>query len=223
MQLKLRVTAGSHAGREIKVPGSKFLIGRSEDCQLRANSDKISRHHCVITNEGTRIVVRDLGSKNGTELNDRKLVGEEAELNNSDRLVVGPLQFEVLIVADTQGEKKPKVSSVAEAAARTAEGSSADEGEVEAWLSEFGPPAAANEDTAVLDSREQSTISHGGENRGKISKFMIPKDENAAAAQEEEERKQAAEKNLPPSSRRNDPNDDSREAAAEAIRRIMKR
>src|SRR6185295_4154930 len=94
MDLKLRVVEGKNAGQEISVPGSKFFIGRSEDCQLRPGSDLISRHHCVLLVEEGYVGVRDFGSKNGTYVNDERVVGER-ELKAGDRLSVGPLRFEV--------------------------------------------------------------------------------------------------------------------------------
>ena len=48
MEVKLVVTNGRHAGREIPIKGPKFFIGRAEDCHLRPGSDLVSRHHCVI-------------------------------------------------------------------------------------------------------------------------------------------------------------------------------
>ena len=44
-----------------------------------------------------RIFVRDLGTTNGTVLNDRNLRGEEAEAADGDRLTIGPLAFSISI------------------------------------------------------------------------------------------------------------------------------
>ena len=48
MQVMLKVLSGSHEGRELNVSGEKFLIGRSESCQLRPKSESVSRKHCII-------------------------------------------------------------------------------------------------------------------------------------------------------------------------------
>ena len=94
MELKLKVVEGKNAGQEIAVAGKKFFIGRAEDCHLRPGSDLISRHHCVLLIEDGYVGVRDFGSKNGTYVNDERVVGER-ELKAGDRLLVGPLRFEV--------------------------------------------------------------------------------------------------------------------------------
>jgi pSer/pThr/pTyr-binding forkhead associated (FHA) protein len=121
MEVQLKVLVGSSAGQTIKVPGPKFYIGRSEDCQLRPRSDLISRHHCAIIVEGDYVAVRDFGSKNGTYVNDQR-VSSEQELKPGDRLKVGPLEFEVHYdLGSLGGPKRSKVSSIKEAAARTAD------------------------------------------------------------------------------------------------------
>lgn len=99
MELRLKILAGSHAGHEMKIAKDRFLIGRSAECHLRPNSEKVSRHHCVFLLADGRVTIRDLGSRNGTLVNGEKIIGE-VELTKGDRLEIGPLQFEVrLIVA----------------------------------------------------------------------------------------------------------------------------
>jgi pSer/pThr/pTyr-binding forkhead associated (FHA) protein len=121
MEVQLKVLVGSSAGQTIKVPGPKFYIGRSEDCQLRPKSDLISRHHCAIIVEGDYVAVRDFGSKNGTYVNDER-VSSERELKPGDHLKVGPLEFEIVYdLGSLGGPKRSKVGSIKEAAARTAD------------------------------------------------------------------------------------------------------
>jgi len=140
MEVRLKVLAGSSAGQEVKLPAPKFFIGRAEDCHLRPKSDLISRHHCVVVIEEGFVAVRDLGSRNGTFVNDEQVAGER-ELHAGDCLRVGPLQFEVAIEAPV-AKKRPKVTSVKDAAARTAQGAPTTQGEedVTQWLTEEVPP-----------------------------------------------------------------------------------
>ena len=120
MDVKLIVASGKNKGESILVAGPKFYIGRSEDCHLRPNSDLVSRHHCAIIVEEGYAAVRDFGSKNGSFVNGERVQGEN-ELKTGDMLQVGPLNFEVELVVELAPKKKPKVHSVAEAAARTVE------------------------------------------------------------------------------------------------------
>src|SRR5436190_1583650 len=120
MDLKLKIVGGKNAGQEIRVPGKKFFIGRSEDCHLRPGSDLISRHHCVLLVDEGYVALRDFGSKNGTYVNGERVVNER-ELKAGDCVRVGPLEFEVQMSTGLGGKKRPPVSDLKEAAARTAE------------------------------------------------------------------------------------------------------
>jgi pSer/pThr/pTyr-binding forkhead associated (FHA) protein len=143
MDVRLKVLLGPNAGRELPVPGPKFLVGRAEDCQLRPRSDLISRHHCVLLIEEGMVSVRDFGSKNGTLINGSRVRGE-AELKSGDKLTIGPLEFEVCVRVGMASKKRPKVESIKDAVARTAQGSGSttDLDDVGEWVKEGDPQAA---------------------------------------------------------------------------------
>src|SRR6266576_3095654 len=94
MKLKLIVLAGAKEGLEIPLKKDKFLIGRAKECALRAGSEAISRRHCAIIRRESGYTVRDLGSRNGTLVNDEKISSEvplkdvgdvvERTISNSD-------------------------------------------------------------------------------------------------------------------------------------------
>lgn len=105
MELRLKILIGNHAGKEMRVAKEKFLVGRSAECHLRPNSEKISRHHCVLLLVEGRVTIRDLGSRNGTLVNGEKIIGE-VELAKGDLLEIGPLQFEVALIAGAASEAK---------------------------------------------------------------------------------------------------------------------
>jgi pSer/pThr/pTyr-binding forkhead associated (FHA) protein len=96
LQAKLKVVGGRHHGRVIPLATKKFLIGREQDCHLRPNSELVSRHHCVFTVDDFSVHVRDLGSTNGTFVNEQRVRGEIL-LNSGDRIRVGKLDFELAI------------------------------------------------------------------------------------------------------------------------------
>ena len=96
LQAKLKVVGGRHHGRVIPLATKKFLIGREQDCHLRPNSELVSRHHCVFAVDDFSVHVRDLGSTNGTFVNDQRVRGEVL-LNSGDRIRVGKLDFELVI------------------------------------------------------------------------------------------------------------------------------
>lgn len=96
IQAELRIAAGNRQGSSITLPQGKFLVGREEDCHLRPNSDLVSRHHCVFTVDDFSVRLRDLGSTNGTFVNGDRLKGA-VMLKKGDRVVIGKLDFEVMI------------------------------------------------------------------------------------------------------------------------------
>lgn len=141
MKIRLRVQSGSHAGKEIEVGQDKFLIGRSDSCQLRPKSESVSRKHCILAVQNGRVLVQDLKSRNGTFVNEKRLPPDKAKvLKDGDILRVGKLSFGLVIEHGLQAAKKPEVKNVADAAARThSEGSSDsrfEEVDVSSWLDE---------------------------------------------------------------------------------------
>ena len=155
MEVKLVVLSGKKAGESVPVFGPKFFIGRADDCHLRPHSEMVSRHHCVLLLEEGYTGVRDFGSKNGTLVNGEMIRGEQ-ELKNGDQLQVGDLEFEVQLGVSIGGKKKPKVTSVQEAAARTVESSADDDMNLDKWLTETDTQTL--ESTRTLDA-QTDTIS----------------------------------------------------------------
>jgi pSer/pThr/pTyr-binding forkhead associated (FHA) protein len=96
MQLSLLVIRGVHEGKEILVPQPHFSIGRDETCDLRAQSMAVSRRHAAILVSAGKVVICDLGSRNGTYVNEIPVPGHR-EIRHNDRLRIGPLEFRVQV------------------------------------------------------------------------------------------------------------------------------
>lgn len=94
----LVLSPGKLQNQTIPVRPQGFLIGRSTGCHLRATSHLVSRHHCLLGADADRAFVRDLGSRNGTQVNGQSVNGETM-LGDGDQLQVGPLLFEVRVHA----------------------------------------------------------------------------------------------------------------------------
>ena len=136
MQVKLRVIGGKNDGKELEIKVPEFLIGRGDGVNLRPKSDLISRHHCAVILEDGQAFIKDLESRNGTHLNGERISGK-VKMQVGDRLRVGRLQFEVLIDHGSPSRKKPRVTSIKDAAQRTAEGgANLDEDSITDWLFE---------------------------------------------------------------------------------------
>lgn len=148
MQVALKVIEGKQTGTLIPLNREKFLIGREEDCQLRPNSDLVSRHHCVIAMDDFTVRIRDLGSTNGTFVNDQRIT-TQVVLKQGDTIRIGKLAFEIQI--QVQAAPAPAVEVVPEPVAidyTQIGGSSGSE-----TVSDFTVPAAllnANEQTQMM-------------------------------------------------------------------------
>lgn len=97
MKVALTVMGGKHNGRVIPVNVPEFRIGRDRQCHLRPNSPDVSRFHCAIVRRPGGVFIKDFGSKNGTIVNQRVLVGGELQLQDGDVIEVGRLAFLVTI------------------------------------------------------------------------------------------------------------------------------
>ncbi len=91
MVAKLVVAKGKTSVKEIPLAGEQTIIGRRNDCNLRIPSTMVSRQHCSLTLQGERLLVKDLGSSNGTFVNGAKI--KQKLLKSGDTLGVGPVIF----------------------------------------------------------------------------------------------------------------------------------
>lgn len=78
----------------LTLPDGEVLVGRDESCRIRLGSSDVSRKHCRLTASAEGVVAEDLGSRNGTYVNDLRIDGP-VTLQPGDILRVGPLVFEV--------------------------------------------------------------------------------------------------------------------------------
>ncbi|HSH27518.1 MAG TPA: FHA domain-containing protein [Wenzhouxiangella sp.] len=83
----------------IRLSGFPCTIGRNHDCRPRLNLDRISRHHLKLTLDGERVLIEDLGSTNGTFVNDERISGA-TELRPGDRLHIADYAFRVETLAE---------------------------------------------------------------------------------------------------------------------------
>jgi serine phosphatase RsbU (regulator of sigma subunit) len=61
---------GPQAGRKYELKGDKWILGRHPDCHIVIEVGAVSRNHCQIVRENSSYFLEDLGSRNGTFLND---------------------------------------------------------------------------------------------------------------------------------------------------------
>ena len=70
---KLTVTEGPNIGQEFQFDGGRCSVGRIEDCDIVLNHGSISRQHAAFTLVAGAWKLEDLGSQNGTIVNDQRI------------------------------------------------------------------------------------------------------------------------------------------------------
>ncbi len=91
MNLKLLVVQGKPAGKVLLFGPGEYYLGRGPECNIRFNSDWVSRQHCLLR-VGEEAVLRDLGSRNGTLVNGQ-LVNGDQRLAHGDQIQIGQVVF----------------------------------------------------------------------------------------------------------------------------------
>jgi pSer/pThr/pTyr-binding forkhead associated (FHA) protein len=115
LNAELKILGGKYQGKTIPLASKRFLVGREQDCQLRPNSELVSRHHCVFIVDDYAVRLRDLGSTNGTRVNG-DLVRGEIVLNPGDRVTIGRLELEVVVRQPEEVASKVAVAAPVAAA-----------------------------------------------------------------------------------------------------------
>ena len=91
----LRGVSGTTFGRNFALSGS-MTIGRQADCDIPIQAEEISRHHARLQVTAEGVMVEDLGSANGTWINDKRVhtgmlrPGEELRLDTVRFLLLAP-------------------------------------------------------------------------------------------------------------------------------------
>ncbi|MBI4243145.1 MAG: sigma 54-interacting transcriptional regulator [Planctomycetes bacterium] len=89
-----RYLVGTQDGikRVIELSGEQTTVGRSPKCDLVIDSTSISRVHCIIVKKGSKFVLQDLKSRNGTYVNNHK-IDSDCELKLNDAILIGEFKF----------------------------------------------------------------------------------------------------------------------------------
>ena len=97
MRAQLLPLAG---GDPIEVGKDMTLVGRGDECDVRLEHKSVSKIHCVIVKTDGLVMVRDLGSTNGTRVNGTRV--RRGMLLPNDKISVANFHFRVLFGAALQ-------------------------------------------------------------------------------------------------------------------------
>ena len=112
----VKILTGDRKGTRVDIDRDEVVFGRAPDNLIVLKDESVSSKHCAIIRNGRKFVIRDLGSTNGTCLNDVEI--QEHQLSPKDTIFVGSV--EVLFdgddidpfdpIATTHGTGDPQVT-----------------------------------------------------------------------------------------------------------------
>ncbi len=80
-------------GPPIELVKDLSVVGRKEDCDVRLDHKSVSKQHCVIVKTDGLLLLRDLGSTNGTRVNGQRI--RRAALLPNDQVSFASLRYRV--------------------------------------------------------------------------------------------------------------------------------
>ena len=90
-RLTVQRAPGHESGSAYEIPTRGATLGRG-DVEIRLDDPFASAHHARLSREGHVVVIEDLGSTNGTYLNEEPLSGPQP-LHPGDRIRIGDSEF----------------------------------------------------------------------------------------------------------------------------------
>jgi len=155
----LKVLQGGTPGQTFDLGGEQSVVGRSPECDVVLDVAAISRRHAIVIHESgpndtpSNYFVKDLGSRNGTYINDRR-VEDRAPIHNGDKMLICDMLFQFV------NDEEPEPSEIKLAGAAPDSSS---------LLAAFagGAPAPVAGDAGFSDETSTIMASVDVSNRGK--------------------------------------------------------
>lgn len=144
----LEIQNGKYQGRRVRIVDADVVVGRDETAKIRIGSSDVSRLHCSLSALASGILVKDLGSSNGTFVNGRP-IEEPTIMRPGDTLTVGPMTLKFIVAPDGKAVAKP---------AKSADENLTDD-DIASWLTDDAIPVASGDtDVASPSDGSGSTI-----------------------------------------------------------------
>jgi pSer/pThr/pTyr-binding forkhead associated (FHA) protein len=94
-------------GSPIEIVKDVVVVGRKEECDLRLDHKSVSKMHCVIVKTDGLLLLRDLGSTNGTRVNGQRI--RRAALLPNDQVSIANFKFRVHLGPDAPAAPDPEM------------------------------------------------------------------------------------------------------------------
>ncbi|MGF1466285.1 MAG: GGDEF domain-containing protein [Sandaracinaceae bacterium] len=98
----LVVIYGDDLGRRVPLGQEATVVGRSSKSDVQLDQESVSRHHARIEPIEQGFAIRDLGSTNGTYVNDEPI--EEIHLRDGDQIKIGRTIFKFIVSGNMEAQ-----------------------------------------------------------------------------------------------------------------------
>lgn len=98
--MRARLMPVDNAGSPVEIVKDLVVVGRKEDCDVRLEHKSVSKLHCVIIKTDGLLILRDLGSTNGTRVNGTRV--RRASLLPNDQVSIAHFKFRVYLGPDEE-------------------------------------------------------------------------------------------------------------------------
>ncbi len=95
IMVMLRVIEGQEVGRGYPVEKAPVTLGRDDMCDISIPDNRMSRQHVMLFYYDPEFYLKDLGSTNGTFVNDKRI--KQTTIKNGDHIKIGSTVLEFIV------------------------------------------------------------------------------------------------------------------------------
>jgi two-component system, cell cycle response regulator len=103
---------GSNLGKRIPLREARTVVGRTPEAHLFVNEASVSRQHAAISSSAGGYEIEDLGSSNGSFINDVKVTAK-AKLKDGDMIRLGTILFRFFASDNAESSMTDKIYRMA--------------------------------------------------------------------------------------------------------------
>lgn len=106
----IRILTGPQAGQVFPLKPGKAIVGRAPNCEVKINSNSVSKEHVSLLVTEDKLILSDLNSRNGTYVNGIRI--QNQRLNLGDKISLHDVLLDILQVPETVALNQPLIPSV---------------------------------------------------------------------------------------------------------------
>ncbi len=96
--------------KPIEITHDLTVVGRKDGCDLRLDHKSVSKLHCVLVKTDGLLLLRDLGSTNGTRVNGQRV--RRAALLPDDQIAIAGFKFRIFLGPDVEVDHDMNTATV---------------------------------------------------------------------------------------------------------------